>query len=178
MSSTIANATAKAASIQFGQYRVAFDNVFYQTKHSYAIVNLKPVVPGHVLVLPKRAVQRMGDLTTDEVHDLFSSAQRVGRAIEKHFSAESLTVTVQDGPAAGQTVFHVHVHILPRRKGDYLDNNDVYADINTNEYIVSKELSEQQRAAIHQRGVDAEASRKPRTAQDMANEAAQFAKLL
>jgi bis(5'-adenosyl)-triphosphatase len=116
-------------------------------------VNLKPVVPGHVLVSPKRVVARFAELAPEEVSDLWWAAtawhedaaaarplqpcptrsdaaglnrvqacaaacrclaQRVGAAIEPHFGAQSLTLAIQDGPSAGQTVPHVHVHILPR----------------------------------------------------------------
>ena len=83
--------------------------------HPRAAVNLKPVVPGHVLVSPKRVVPRFADLTAQEVADLWCLAQRVGAAVEPHYGASSLTLAIQDGPCAGQTVPHVHVHILPRR---------------------------------------------------------------
>lgn len=79
-----------------------------------AAVNLKPVVPGHVLLSPKRVVARFAELSPEEVADLWTLAQRVGAAIEPHFGASSLTLAIQDGPQAGQTVPHVHVHILPR----------------------------------------------------------------
>ncbi len=52
--------------------------------------------------------------------------QRVGRCVQRHYSADALTVTLQDGPAAGQTVPHVHVHVLPRRWGDFEPNDRVY----------------------------------------------------
>ena len=52
--------------------------------------------------------------------------QRVGRGVEQQYNAAALTVTLQDGPAAGQTVPHVHVHVLPRRWGDFEPNDKVY----------------------------------------------------
>ncbi|GAA6099972.1 bis(5'-adenosyl)-triphosphatase [Tachysurus ichikawai] len=64
---------------------------------------LMPVIRD-VLVCPLRPVERFRDLRPDEVADLFCTAQRVANAVEKHFSASSLTIAIQDGPEAGQTV--------------------------------------------------------------------------
>ena len=64
-------------------------------------------------------------------------AQRVGSVVEQHFGAESLTLAIQDGPAAGQSVPHVHIHCLPRRYGDFKNNDDVYDAIDEH----SKELN-------------------------------------
>uniref|UniRef100_A0A493TRM5 HIT domain-containing protein n=1 Tax=Anas platyrhynchos platyrhynchos TaxID=8840 RepID=A0A493TRM5_ANAPP len=57
-----------------------------------------------VLVCPLRPVERFRDLCPEEVADLFRMAQRVGNVVEKHFGATSLTISIQDGPEAGQTV--------------------------------------------------------------------------
>ena len=51
----------------------------------------------------------------EQVADLWQLAQRVGAAIQPHYGASSLTLAIQDGPEAGQTVSHVHVHVLPRK---------------------------------------------------------------
>ena len=66
----------------------------------------------------RRVVPRFVDLTPEECADLWALAQRVGRGVEGHFGAAGLTLAIQDGPAAGQTVPHVHIHILPRRVSD------------------------------------------------------------
>lgn len=86
-------------------------------------------MPGHVLVCPLRPVERFRDLCPEEVADLFCTAQRVGNVVEKHFHGTSLTFSIQDGPEAGQTVKHVHVHVLPRRAGDFSRNDDVYEEL-------------------------------------------------
>uniref|UniRef100_A0A8D2QAA8 Bis(5'-adenosyl)-triphosphatase n=1 Tax=Zonotrichia albicollis TaxID=44394 RepID=A0A8D2QAA8_ZONAL len=82
-----------------------------------------------VLVCPLRPVERFRDLRPEEVADLFRTAQRVGNVVEKHFCGTSLTFSIQDGPEAGQTVKHVHVHVLPRRAGDFSRNDDVYEEL-------------------------------------------------
>uniref|UniRef100_A0A5F9D3F2 Bis(5'-adenosyl)-triphosphatase n=1 Tax=Oryctolagus cuniculus TaxID=9986 RepID=A0A5F9D3F2_RABIT len=82
-----------------------------------------------VLVCPLRPVERFRDLRPDEVADLFQATQRVGTVVEKHFQGTSLTFSIQDGPEAGQTVKHVHVHILPRKAGDFCRNDSIYDEV-------------------------------------------------
>ncbi|KXS18826.1 HIT-like protein [Gonapodya prolifera JEL478] len=113
----------------FGPHLIRASEVFFNSRLSLGIVNLKPLVPGHVLVLPRRVAFRFSDLTHEEVADLFLSVQTIGKVIENQYGGEGLTVAIQDGPAAGQTVKHVHVHIIPRRSGDYPHNDDIYEDI-------------------------------------------------
>ena len=75
----------------------------------------------------------MKDLNTEEVCDLFLAAQLAEEVAEAHFGAISSTVSVQDGAEAGQTVEHVHVHVLPRRAGDFEENDDVYTALATHD---------------------------------------------
>ncbi|XP_039981531.1 bis(5'-adenosyl)-triphosphatase [Xiphias gladius] len=136
---------------RFGQHLIKASAVFLQTELSFALVNRKPVVPGHVLVCPLRPVERFRDLRPDELADLFSTTQRVAGLVERHFGATSLTIAIQDGPEAGQTVKHVHVHVLPRKKGDFEQNDSVYEELQKhdreNEDIPSKWRSEEEMAA-------------------------------
>ncbi|KAJ8469578.1 hypothetical protein ONZ45_g16845 [Pleurotus djamor] len=109
---------------------------FYKSSLSYAIVNLKPIVPGHVLVIPTRIVPRLTDLNESEVTSLMKAVQTVGRAVEKAYGADGLTIACQDGKAAGQTMPHVHFHILPRKlQGDRFstNNDDVYPALEESE---------------------------------------------
>ncbi|ORY53695.1 HIT-like protein [Rhizoclosmatium globosum] len=147
---------------KFGPYPISASEIFYSTRNVFGLVNLKPVTPGHVLIIPRRVVPRFADLTTAEAHDLVIAAQRVGKVVEREYKGESLTITVQDGPAAGQTVPHVHIHVMPRRKGDWADNDDIYPEINRKEGELGRALKNR---------VDAEAERKPRSHEEMAEEA-------
>ncbi|CAK6968102.1 bis(5'-adenosyl)-triphosphatase [Scomber scombrus] len=117
------------STLRFGQHLIKASSVFLQTELSFALVNRKPVVPGHVLVCPLRPVERFRDLQPDEVADLFSTTQRVSNLVERHFNATSVTIAIQDGPEAGQTVKHVHVHVLPRKAGDFKRNDSVYDEL-------------------------------------------------
>lgn len=95
-----------------------------------AFVNLKPILPGHVLISPLRVVPRFADMTVEEVSDLFRTVHRIGPVLEKLYGGSSLTIAVQDGKDAGQSVEHVHVHLIPRKKGDFANNDDIYAEVN------------------------------------------------
>ncbi|KAI5952623.1 HNT2 [Candida jiufengensis] len=95
------------------------NQVFYKSKFSYALVNLKPLVPGHVLVVPLRtSVLRFADLTPDESIDYMNTLQLVHKFISKIYKADSLNIAIQDGPESGQSIPHLHTHIIPRYKTD------------------------------------------------------------
>lgn len=117
--------------------------VFLTTPRSFALVNLKPLVPGHVLVCPRVAHRRHTDLSADETADLWATVQLAQRLLARTYFGDggeraaegatprdgSFTVAIQDGPAAGQTVPHLHVHVLPRADGDMgasVPSDDVY----------------------------------------------------
>ena len=68
------------------------------------MVNFRPLVPGHVLIISRRRVPRLSELNTEEVSDLFRSVQLVGKFVEKVYNSQALTIALQDGIAAGQTV--------------------------------------------------------------------------
>ncbi|CAO3571955.1 unnamed protein product [Mortierella alpina] len=180
----------------FGPHLISAGQIFLKTKHSLGLVNLKPIyhrrkpidsIPsfrccasGHVLVISRRSVPRFLDLNPEEVSDMFQAAQRIGRVIEKEYGSSSLTIACQDGPAAGQTVPHCHVHVIPRRLGDYKDNDDIYDDIsrNTAELLTAPgNEGESTAAPVGKKGVDND-ERVARSEQDMAAEASRLELLL
>ncbi|ERS97920.1 hypothetical protein HMPREF1624_06091 [Sporothrix schenckii ATCC 58251] len=121
---------APSETILFGPFDVS-TQVFYSTEYSFAIVNIKPLMPGHVLVCPKKPHRRLTDLDAAEALDLLASVQVVQRMLAAYYFDEtpsrahdteavhkgSFNIAIQDGPEAGQTVPHVHVHVLPRIRG-------------------------------------------------------------
>ena len=167
---------ADGSSYSFGPIRIPPTQVFCETALSVGLVNLKPVVPGHVLVITRRVVPRFADLTPDEIADLWTLAKRVGSVLEAHHGATSLTFAIQDGPQAGQTVPHVHVHVLPRRAGDFENNDEVYDRIEES----GERVGERDAAAAAAAGerLDLDVDRVPRTPEDMAAEANELAALL
>ncbi|OSX66909.1 hypothetical protein POSPLADRAFT_1175614 [Postia placenta MAD-698-R-SB12] len=155
---------------------------FFRTSLSYAVVNLKPIVPGHVLVVPTRYVPRITDLTPPELSSLMTAVQQVGRVIERAYGADGLTIACQDGKAAGQTMPHVHFHIIPRRlKGDYfVRNDDVYPVLEQAEGQLPAQFKtvrghksgeELPSGEVEPLKMDADDDRKPRTVEEMEKEA-------
>lgn len=63
-----------------------------------------------MLVIPRRVIPRFADMSSDEASDMILSAQKIGKVIEKVFSGTSLTLAIQDGPQAGQTVKKKDIH--------------------------------------------------------------------
>ncbi|CAL6293619.1 unnamed protein product [Bathycoccus prasinos] len=145
--------------------RIPPSHVFYETPLSFAFVNIKPVVPGHVLVVPKRIVEKFEEMTTEEITDVMSTSQRVSKAVKKIHSANSMTLTVQDGEDAGQTVFHVHVHVMPRKPNDFARNDDVYEKL--------EKCEEEERKARMDFAEDGE-ERTPRGEEEMEKEATEL----
>jgi bis(5'-adenosyl)-triphosphatase len=143
--------------------------VFAESKHCFAFVNLKPILPGHVLVSTKRVVPRFTSLESEEVADLWTLAQQVGEKLERFHQASSLTLTIQDGPEAGQTVPHVHIHILPRKGGDFENNDEVYDAIDQASEDVLKQLEGATKGTERKKNLDED--RKPRTREEMSEEA-------
>jgi bis(5'-adenosyl)-triphosphatase len=138
-------------------------------------------MPGHVLVSPRRVVPRLSELSSEEVTDLFLTVQRVGRMVEKVYGATALNIALQDGSDAGQSVPHVHTHIIPRRHDDLESkggNDAIYPMLEGEEGDVGKHLREktgdESRDEYAQRPkfpkVD-DAARKPRTDDEMKEEA-------
>lgn len=77
----------------------------------------------------------MKDLRPHEIADFFQTVCKVQRMCDQFHRTSSSTVTVQDGEHAGQTVRHVHCHIMPRRPGDFQHNDDIYVELNRNDAI-------------------------------------------
>uniref|UniRef100_A0A0E0R3H5 Bis(5'-adenosyl)-triphosphatase n=1 Tax=Oryza rufipogon TaxID=4529 RepID=A0A0E0R3H5_ORYRU len=145
------------AAYKFGPYKIDAREVFHSTPLSYAMVNLRPLLP----VCPKREVKRFADLSSNEISDLWVTAKEVGIRLEQYHKASSLTFAIQDGPQAGQTVPHVHIHVIPRKKGDFEKNDEIYDAIDVKE----RELKEK---------LDLDIERKDRTMKEMAHEANEY----
>lgn len=95
------------ANVRFGKFDIDPRQVFLATETCLAIVNLKPLVPGHVLVIPRRGVPLLADLDDKEHADLWRCAKIVADIVTRYHAKSSANLAVQDGGDAGQSVPHV-----------------------------------------------------------------------
>jgi histidine triad (HIT) family protein len=92
--------------------------VVHEDAATLAFMDIGQVNPGHVLVAAKAHAENIYALDDEQAGALFRAAAKVSRAIRAAFSPEGLSVYQANGKAAGQTVFHVHIHLVPRHEGD------------------------------------------------------------
>jgi diadenosine tetraphosphate (Ap4A) HIT family hydrolase len=85
---------------------------------SYVRYDKYPVSAGHLLVIPFRHVSSVFELKEDELAEMLSFIVQVKEYIDNQFHAEGYNIGVNVGEAAGQTVMHVHIHVIPRYLGD------------------------------------------------------------
>jgi histidine triad (HIT) family protein len=93
-------------------------SVVHEDAETLAFMDLGQVNPGHVLVAVKRHAQDIYALDERQAAALYGAASRVARAIREAFAPQGLSVYQANGKAAGQTVFHLHLHLVPRYEGD------------------------------------------------------------
>ena len=92
--------------------------VLAETTLSCAFHDGFPVTKGHTLVIPKRHVATIWEMTADEYIDAFDLVRRVKDQLQKEFEPQGFNIGVNCEEAGGQTVFHAHIHIIPRYTGD------------------------------------------------------------
>jgi histidine triad (HIT) family protein len=94
-------------------------SIVYQDEICLAFMDVKPVTPGHVLVIPREHVAGLADLSPDIGGHLFQVGQKIAAGLRKsQIRCEGINFFLADGAVAFQTVFHVHLHVIPRYKGD------------------------------------------------------------
>ena len=92
--------------------------VVLQNRLAFALYDRSPVTPGHMLLIPWRHVSDWFETTDEERRDLFSLADEARALLLRDRKPDGFNLGVNVGQAAGQTVFHVHVHLIPRYEGD------------------------------------------------------------
>ncbi len=94
-------------------------SIVHEDAGSLAFMDIRPINPGHVLVVPKDHAPSLADLPPSAGGRLFERAMAVATALRKSgLRCEGVNVHLADGEAAGQEVFHVHLHVFPRYRGD------------------------------------------------------------
>ena len=96
-------------------------SVCYEDADALAFMDIQPVNAGHVLVVPRTHYESLLDVPQELGAHLFAITMRLANAVRRVTGCEGMNLVVNSGVAAGQDVFHYHVHIIPRRKGDGFD---------------------------------------------------------
>jgi histidine triad (HIT) family protein len=93
----------------------------FEDEHTLAFLDIGHVNPGHTLVAVKKHAANVFELEEVQAEAIARAIVRVSRALKKAFEPEGLSVYQANGKPAGQTVFHYHVHLLPRHAGDGME---------------------------------------------------------
>jgi histidine triad (HIT) family protein len=89
----------------------------YEDDAVVAFMDVMPQGPGHTLVMPKAPSRNLLDADAATLGNLMPAVQKVARAVKTAFGADGVTIMQFNEPASGQTVFHLHVHVIPRFEG-------------------------------------------------------------
>ena len=89
----------------------------YEDDRAFAFLDIMPRSPGHTLVIPKAPARNILDVVPDDLAHVMKVVQKIARAAMGVFDADGVTVQQFSEPAGGQVVFHLHVHVMPRKAG-------------------------------------------------------------
>jgi histidine triad (HIT) family protein len=88
----------------------------YEDENIVAFMSIQPINVGHTLVVPKKHYENIFEIPEEEIGILFKTVKRITPAVKQAFSADGIQIVQNNGAAAGQVVFHLHVHIIPMSK--------------------------------------------------------------
>lgn len=92
----------------------------YEDKHVFAFLDINPVNIGHTLLIPKTHSQNIFDIKTETLEKIAPVLKKLSLSIKESTGADGINIISNNGGAAGQLVFHLHLHIIPRLSGDGL----------------------------------------------------------
>jgi histidine triad (HIT) family protein len=129
---------------EIAEHRIPAHTV-YEDEYCVAFLDVRPSAPGHTLLIPKTHAPRIEDLTPEQSSALFTVLHKILTPIKDAVGAEATTIGVNNGPGSGQEIPHVHIHVLPRSRGDH---GGVIQLIGPGGKPPTKEIAEKIRAAI------------------------------
>ncbi|MCB5186144.1 HIT family protein [Methylobacillus gramineus] len=97
------------------------EKILFSNQHAYARYDGFPVSEGHILIIPFRHVENYFDLTQEEQQDILSLLNQAKAHLDRTFEPDGYNVGINVGQPAGQTIMHVHCHLIPRYIGDIPD---------------------------------------------------------
>ena len=95
----------------------------YEDEHTLAFMDINPVNPGHCLVVPKNHAPNLFESDDEDLARTMAAVRKISRAVQKALNPYGLNLLQANGPGAAQSVFHLHIHIIPRERDDDLRMN-------------------------------------------------------
>lgn len=102
---------------------------FAISEENKAVYNLAPILQGHSLIIPVKHITSLFDLNEDEISTFFSFARRVTAFLCEIYECDAYDWSLQEGTEAGQSIEHLHLHIIPRKAGDFPESGDWYGKL-------------------------------------------------
>ena len=115
----------------------------YEDDDFKAILDVNPAARGHVFILPKNHAANIYELPDEDASKIMIVAKKIATAIEKAYHCDGVNILQNNGEAAGQTVFHLHVHVIPRFKGDTVNIGWKQGDMPEDLDAICKEIQAQ-----------------------------------
>ena len=115
----------------------------YEDDDFKAILDVNPAAQGHVIILPKNHAANIYELPDEDASKIMVVAKKIATAIEKAYRCDGVNILQNNGEAAGQTVFHLHVHVIPRFKGDTVNIGWKQGDMPEDLDAICKEIQAQ-----------------------------------
>jgi len=120
----------------------------YEDDHVYAFLDISQVTTGHTLVIPKKHSENIYETDEDAASKVFASIPKITTALKKAYQPTGLNVLQNNGAIAGQTVYHLHLHLIPRYEADegfgmkWIERNDEFSgdDLQTIAQKIANEI--------------------------------------
>ena len=103
-------------------HKKASASVVYEDEQALAFMDIRPVYEGHTLIIPKQHYVDLFDAPAELVGYLHKVAKRVAAAAKEFTKADGVSIIQQNGRAAGQDIFHLHIHVIPRFEGQAMQH--------------------------------------------------------
>lgn len=114
----------------------------YEDDDFKAILDVNPAARGHVIILPKRHAANIYELPDEDASKVMVVAKKIATAVRDAFHCDGVNILQNNGEAAGQTVFHLHVHVIPRFEGDTVNVGWKPGDMPEDMDVIAKEIKD------------------------------------
>lgn len=114
----------------------------YEDDDFKAILDVNPAARGHVIILPKKHAANIYELPDEDASKVMVVAKKIATAVRDAFHCDGVNILQNNGEAAGQTVFHLHVHVIPRFEGDTVNIGWKPGDMPEDMDVIAKEIKD------------------------------------